>query len=126
MFEAQRLFQEDPDILSPWFPRGGDILIATLDTIDMTSPTTDLVLTVTLFTKNQEDSGEGASAGAVSIVRTSTEGAGREDAEWVGDSLSPGLLELVRYKFALSGGDGKGDYVLFRMLPPVWADAVKA
>lgn len=44
--------------------------------------------------------------------------------EWGPHATSPdGLLELVRYRFECSGSNDT-DWILFRMLPAVWFDAV--
>lgn len=125
MFEAQRLFKDD-SVFSPWFPRGGDILIATVDVIDI--PASGGTLTVKVFTKTADDPGDGDDAAGVAgteISRTSAEGAGQEDQEWVAESLTPGLEDLVRYKFTFTASAAT-DSVLFRMLAPVWFDAVSA
>ena len=125
MFEAQILIvgAEDTSVFSPWFPRQGDNFKATLDLVAVSGDSHSLKVEV--FTKNGEDTGDGVNAdnGATpqNITRTTV---GRSSATWKSDSLTPGLEELVRYKFTASGT--QGDSVTFRMLPPVWFDDVRA
>ena len=118
MFEAQYLINPDSSY-SPWFPRGGDNLRATLDLIAVSGSGK---LRVDVFTKNTEDPGDGSNADSTLKIDTST--TGRTTIEWPASSASPGLLELCRYKFSFSAGSA-GDRALFRMLPPVWFDSVK-
>jgi hypothetical protein len=112
MFEAQVLFK-GCTIYSPWFPRRGDNVRCTID-VDAISGAT---IEVRLFTKNTEDIGDGTDVDAT--VTLSLAATGRDTDEWPG-----GLEELVRYKFTVTGTNNY-DWVLFRMLPPVWFDAVK-
>ena len=116
MFEGQILVCDGDgsySVFSPWFPRGGDNLLATLEVIERDTAT----LTVRVFTKNSEDSGDGDDAD--SSVTISGGAPGRTTEEWEGN-----LEELVRYKFTVAGTTGK--WTLFRMLPPVWFDDVEA
>lgn len=54
MFEAQMLITTGADysVYSPWFPRGGDNLRATLEVVKRGTAAT---VTVRIFTKNTED-----------------------------------------------------------------------
>ena len=118
MFEAQYLVTDDPrtggSVDGPWFRRSADRIRYTLDLVDVTSAT----LEVALFHKNEEDPGNGSATGSA-IAFTDTKG--RSDAEF-----TSGLEELVRYRFtARVETDGDTGYVPFRMLSPVWFDAVK-
>lgn len=124
MFEGQMLIKGSGSgtiVFSPWFPRHGDSVRCALD---LEAATTNGTLTVDLFTKNTEDTGDGSnsdSSGSAKI--TSTAGTpGRYAAEWVSKGTI-GLKELVRYRFT-AGGSAATDWVLFRMLPPVWFDSV--
>lgn len=109
-------------IYSPWFPRGGDSMIATIDVVAINAAQ----IVVKVFTKSIDDTGDGHNANtSVSISRTGT---GRAPAEWL-STPSTGLQELVRYEFTVTedfvpGGDVA--WVLFRMLTPVWFDVVAA
>lgn len=124
MFQAQMLTANGTaggsDVYSPWFPRGGDNMIATVEIISMSgsSPTG---LTVEVWTKAKSDAGDGSgpltnTASTTSFGSTST--AGRYSATYAAN-----LNELVRYKFKPGTTDGK--WVLFRMLPPSFFDTVK-
>lgn len=113
MFEAQLLIasSEPTMVYSPWFPRQGDNAIFTLDLVDATG-----TILVEVFSKNTEDTGDGGSA--LTPNSGSKSSPGRTSFE-----LSGNLKELVRYRFTVSGS---GNWVLFRMLPPVWFDTVDA
>lgn len=106
-----RLLMAGSAVYTPWVPRGGDNLRATLDVVDLG---TSGEITVSVWTKNSEDTGDGSDAnGSVSITRSSV---GRTTQEWEGDAK-----EWVRYKIVVNG-----NWVLFRMLEPVWFDTVDA
>ena len=120
MFDGQILIggTSGPTIYSPWFPRQGDFLIATLQVISTAATGGTKTLKVEVATKNTEDTGDGTvvagdltiEANAASFTESNTWG--------------PGVLkELVRFKFTISSD---GDDWLFRMLDPVWYDAVQA
>lgn len=120
MFPAQYLFK-GASVFSPWMPRGGDNLRVTAQLVDNTQPGggNKTKLEVRVFEKNSEDTDNGEDADISTVISlddpTTAGGIGVD--EW------NGLEELVRYKFTCVG-DGEADYVLFRMLPPVWFDAV--
>lgn len=124
MFEAQLLIAKETaySVFSPWFPRGGESVIATLDVVAVDGAAN--LLTVELYSKNSEQSGDGQDAEASTSIGSDAT-PGRKAATWdANDSSNPAdILELVRYKFTIS--DSAGKWVLFRMLPPVWFDAVK-
>ena len=125
MFESQ-VIHSGNTVFSPWFPRGGDYLIASADVSDSSSSSP--TLTIQVFTKNREDTGDGTDASATTGTKIDyTSGAtGIQHDEWPGGTgASDGIKELVRYKFSVTGGTAS-DWFLFRMLPPVWFDAVKA
>ena len=115
MFQAQ-LLMAGTDVYSPWFKRGGDDLRATLEVVAQSGGN---ALTVRVFTKKEEDTGDGTDAD--SSVTLSLSAVGRDTDEWI-STASTGLKDMVRYKFSLAGSTG---WALFRMLPPVWFDAVK-
>lgn len=117
MFEAQYVITQDGvsgiTIFSPWFPRRGDRIRYTLDVVDGKNAK----VAVTLFHKNSEDTGDGSTTGS-SIASTVT--VGRTDQEF-----TTGLKELVRYQFVVKAdSNGTLGFVAFRMLPPIWFDAV--
>ena len=125
MFDAQALITSNSiEIFSPWMPRGGDLARFTLDAISFGQTGGGVAeLSVRAFTKNTQDTGDGADADtSVSIVRTTE---GRTTAEWA-STASTGFKELVRYKFTLTNNSDVGTvWALFRMLTPVWFDAVR-
>ncbi len=111
MFQAQYLFS-GASVFSPWMPRQGDDLRVTAELVDKATAN----LEVRVFHKNREDTTNGTDADASTTITLSS--VGRADAEWTG------LEELVRYKFT-STGTTASHYVLFRILSPVWFDAVQ-
>lgn len=117
MFDAQLL--QPSTVYSPWFARGGDNVICTLDLIQLGGSAS---IRVDLYSKSQEDTGDGSPVDpSGSPVKIEVNAAGRAQAEWSVDTVTSGfnLSELVRYKFTVSTS-----WVLFRMLPPVWFDSV--
>lgn len=121
MFQAQFLAVGSSSVViySPWFPRQGDYLRATAEIVAISG--TNANLEIEVFTKKSEDTTNGIDADTGTSI--SANGAGRGTAEW-GPAGSNGISELVRYRFTASGNPGS--WVLFRMLPPVWFDAVKS
>jgi len=122
MFDAQLLFPgASPGtgikVYSPWFPRQGDSLRATAELVHVNGAT----LKVTVFSKNTEDTGDGTNADAGTTITLAA--AGRTTAEWTSGTAT--LKELVRYRFEVTG-TLVSDWVLFRMLAPVWFDSVRA
>jgi len=116
MFHGQLLIQSTTRVFSPWFPRQGDDFKPTVEVIDIKRTAGDFKVHV--FTKSSETTGNGTNADAT--LSLSLQAAGTDSAIWQGK-----VNELVRYQFDLSTM-GSGDWVLFRMLDPVWYDAVKA
>ncbi len=126
MFAAQSLITDSlVEVYSPWFPRGGDHARFTVDVVSMGQSGGGVPeILVRVWTMSTEETGDGADADAtVSIVRTTV---GRTIQEWLSTSTT-GFKELVRYKFSVSNTSDVGTvWALFRMLSPVWFDAVKA
>lgn len=119
MFEAQ-LLQAPSTVYSPWFPRGGCSITATLDVVEIEGD--DTIIKVEVFTKPSEDAGPGSNADVgTDIQRSGTDGPGRSSETWAGE-----VNDLVRYKFDVTNDMGLPGWVLFRMLPPLWFDSVKA
>lgn len=119
MFEAQLLIAEegagnDVEVFSPWFPRAGNNIRVIVDMVKRES----IDLTVELYSKKSDETGNGAVVSGGSMTVSSE---GRTIKEY------SGLEDMVRYRFELRGATGSGgDWVLFRMLSPVWFDAVEA
>lgn len=126
MYDAQTIQMQGTtatDIYSPWFPRGGDYGLFTLEVaaIGGAGPPT---LTVAMVQKNSSDPGNGDAITTYSISRTA---AGRTTIDFAagGSPTFSGFEELVRYKFTLSGGSANiTSWATFRMLAPVWYDKV--
>ena len=116
MFQAQYLF-EGTEVYSPWMPRGGDHMRASVDVIKMTGTGTQTLKIQVRTKKLEETSDDGTQVGS-DWDRTATGDATQE---------FNGVNELVRYEFSYNTtGNASTDYVLFRMLDPVWYDAVNA
>ena len=117
MFEAQLLISTGTDyvLYGPWVQRGGDNVRATVDVVAKDTAS----VTISLFTKNTEDTGDGTDAD--NTVTLSGSSVGRTTAEWRSSSTK-GPKELVRYRYTVSGTAGK--WILFRMLAPIWWDSV--
>lgn len=119
MFQGQ-LLNFNSSVYTPWMSRRGDFLRATAELLDVSSTGT---LTVEVFTKNSEDPGNGTDADTSKDISLSS-GNPLDTTEWGPHTgaAPQGLQELVRFKFTCGGSSG--DWVLFRMLPAVWFDAV--
>lgn len=113
------LLMEGTEVFSPWFPRRADMLRVTAECIAVNGTT----LTIELYTKNSEDPGEGDPVDEnVSITLTAP---GRSTAEWKTVVNEEGVEELLRFKLTVGiGGEYSNDWILYRLLPPVWFDAV--
>jgi hypothetical protein len=122
MYDAQNLQCTDTTgttVYSPWFPRGGDYGLFTVELVAISGTSANLKLSTQLIHKNASQPGEGDPVGAA-IERTASTGAGRQTAE-----ISAGFKELVRYKFTLALSSGTGtNWAVFRVLPPAWYDKV--
>jgi len=114
MFQAQYLFEGD-SVYSPWMKRGGNNIRVTVDLISNTAGTE---VQVELYHKKSEDAGDGSPVDA-NVLTTST----------VGQSVQAwsGLEDMVRYKITSDkSGGSSSDFVLFRMLSPIWFETVNA
>jgi hypothetical protein len=125
MFDAQLLFcgsvpATGIKVYSPWFPRQADHLRASLEVVQINGAT----IKVEVFTKNSEDSGDGADADSGGGTFISTNAVGRTTTEWYSTGTVT-LKEMVRYRFTVTG-TLVSHWVLFRMLSPIWFNAVKA
>jgi hypothetical protein len=110
-------------LLSPWFPRGGDYGLFTLE-VTAIGGTGTPTLTVTMVVKDSDEAGEGTEYTGLSIARTSV---GRTTVDFANGAGSPafgGFKQMVRYRFKLSGGSTGTTWVTFRMLAAVWYDKV--
>ena len=117
MFQAQLLICTNPSqpVYSPWFPRQGDNLRAT---VELVANAASANITVTVLTKAQDSTSNGSPIG--STFGSSGGTLNRYTAEF---TPTDGINELVRYKF--DPGTTSSGWVLFRMLAPVWFDSIK-
>lgn len=120
MFDAQVLGTTSGgnavSVYSPWMRREGDYLIATLDAIAITFGSILGSLEVRVYHKNTDDPDDGTVlTGSISV-----DSVGRSSEEF-----GP-LKEMVRYRFTVSATTFQQEWAMFRMLSPVWFDAVKA
>ena len=119
MFEAQYLFSSataGDAVFSPWIPRGGDHCKLTVDLVQVNGAK----LAIELQTKNSETAGD---TGSPMASQSALSAAGVQTTF----ASTAASLELVRYKFTCTANEnGTMGYVLFRMLSPVWFDAVDA
>jgi hypothetical protein len=106
---------------SPWFPRQADHVGVTLEVLQINGAT----IGVMLFTKNSEDRGDGKNAdSAGGPTNINANAVGRTTQEWYSSgTIAP--EEMVRYRFEVTG-TVPSDWVLFRMLAPIWFNAAKA
>lgn len=115
MFQAQYL-PGGTTIYSPWFPRGGDYMVATVEVAAADAAGT--VLTVQVLSKDKSDFGDGLALTTPTFTQT---GAGRTSVTFGGTTAAAGMKDLVRFSFSCPSAK----WVLFRMLPPSWFDAIK-
>jgi hypothetical protein len=79
-------------------------------------------LTIDLYTKDSETSGDGDPVDT--NVSISLSGAGRSTAEWKTVAMQEGVLQLLRFRFNMDENESN-TWLLFRLLPAVWFDALK-
>jgi hypothetical protein len=94
---------------SPWFPRGADNAVFMAEILKDTF--TGNSMEITVYTKNAEDEGSGATP--VATLSTLTGG-------FVEANVT-GLKELVRFGMEFKAG-AAGEGAEFRILPPTWYD----
>lgn len=93
------------DFYTPWFPRGADNGVFTVEEVEKSA-----TVTYTVLSKNREEEGSAPNSG----TSFSTVSGNFKEAKVTG------LLELVRFKISVSGTSGQS--VIFRFLPPTWYD----
>ena len=119
MIDATLLFY-GTTVFSPWFPRQADMLRVVAECVAVNNAT----LVISLYTKNVEDTGDGNPVNeAVEITLNSI---GRSSvAEWKTVPPEDGVQQLLRFRYSVVGDEGApNDWILFRLLPAVWFDAV--
>jgi hypothetical protein len=124
MFDSQTIQMQGTtatELYSPWFPRGGDYGLFTLEVTGIAGSGTPK-LKVALVQKNASSPGDGTAITGVTFERTTT---GRTTVDFANGAGSlTGFLELVRYKFTIQYGTSGTSWATFRMLAPVWYDKV--
>ena len=119
MIDATLLFAGTV-VYSPWFPRQADMLRVTAECVAVNNTSLD----IELFTKNSEDTGDGDPVDVnVSITLSA---AGRSTAEWKTVEGQEGVEQLLRFRYTVGSDLTSNEWILFRLLPAVWFDAVKA
>lgn len=109
---------------SPWFPRGGDYGIFTLEVAKMSDAASTFSLKVEFVHKNTSDPGDGGnpiSAMDITIAGNASVWRAQKD-------VTTGFKELIRYKFTLATTTTPAAtttmWATYRMLAPVWYDKV--
>lgn len=124
MIDATLLFK-GTTVFSPWFPRQADMLRVTAECVAVNGAT----ITIKLFTKNRSDPGDGtqvdATGGGGGGTVITLSAVGRDTAEFQNVPAQEGVEELLRFQFDVTGTDNT-DWILYRLLPAVWFDAVQA
>ncbi|MBK8977638.1 MAG: hypothetical protein IPM29_17145 [Planctomycetes bacterium] len=125
MIDAQLLIKASSaySLFSPWFARQGDYVRISGELVANSGST----IQIELFTKNSETVGDGQTVDSETTLALSTVGvpATQEFGPNASSNSAQGILELVRYKITITGGSA-GDWAMYRLLAPVWFDAVKA
>ena len=126
MFDGQLVFpgpnpQVPYRLFGPWMTESPRLGMMTVDVGAISGPA---VVEIELFTKNTEDAGDGTNADAMAATMIVANAIGRQTVEWF-SAGNIALKELVRYRFSVTG-NAQTDWILFRMLSPVWFDSVKA
>lgn len=102
-------------ILGVWIPRRGDNLRSTVEVVGIYGAN----LVATLFEKDYDETGDGATS---SVAATFNESTGRQTIELIG------AKELVRFELGIEPAstlrDGEMGWVLLRFLQPVWFETV--
>lgn len=119
MIDATLLF-DGSTVYSPWFPRQADMLRVVAECVALNGA----ALTITLYTKNSDETGDGANVDTAVSITLNTIGR-NAPAEWRTISGQEGVQQLLRFRYEIAGGS-PNDWILFRLLPAVWFDSVAA
>lgn len=115
MFPCELIHAADPAVvvLTDWMPRGADNAVFTVDLTVIVN----CDVTVTVYHKNGEETGTGASAGAI-VTGTYTAG--------LHSATKTSLMEMVRYRFEVVIRDAKyPGGLMYRILPPTWFNTAR-
>ena len=119
MIDATTLFNS-MDVYSPWFPRKADMLRVTAECVALQGEAT---VTIQLYTKKYSDSGDGELVDE--NVEIELDAPGRVTEEWKTVVAQQGVEQLLRFRYTVSGSEDD-EWVLFRLLPATWFDALDA
>lgn len=117
MIDATLLF-DGMTVYSPWFPRQADRLRVFAECIAVNGGN----LQIDLYTKNEEETGDGAPVNTAVSIQLSAPGISPA-AEWKTVAGQEGVQQLLRFRY-VAGGVNANSWTLFRLLPAVWFDAV--
>lgn len=106
-------------VYSPWFPRQADMLRVAAECVARSGAT----LTISLYTKSEEQTGDGLPVDENTTIVLSAQV--RSLAEWKTVVSQEGVRQLLRFRFSVTGSNNN-DWILYRLLPAVWFDAVTA
>jgi len=106
-------------VFSPWFPRQADMLRVTAECVAVDGAT----VTIKLYTKNLEDTGNGDPVDENVSISLNSIGQ-RITEEWKTVVSQEGVQQLLRFQYVVTGS-ATNDWILFRLMPAVWFDAVK-
>ena len=106
-------------VYSPWFPRQADMLRVTAECIARSNAS----VRIDLYTKNQEEPGDGDPVYSSTYIELGDDI--RPTVEWKTESTGDGVEQLLRFKYTVTS-ESSNDWILFRLLPAVWFDAVNA
>jgi hypothetical protein len=99
---------------TPWFPRGGDALQATIELLQASNIASISVYTETKNSEDVDNDAKASSAHAMTSTNSGTIESWKPSAgTW------DGALELVRFKIVLSSSSGLG-FAAAQMLTPAW------
>lgn len=108
-------------VFSPWFPRAADMLRVAAECVAVNSAEVE----IELYTKNAEETGDGDLVDGTVSITLDTAGQ-RTTAEWkTMPGQDEGVEQLLRFRYVVTGATPAGnEWILFRLLPAVWFDAV--
>lgn len=121
MFDGQVIIATTSatSVYSPWFARGGDHAVFTLEVAAWSESSASTKLKIEAYHKAKEESGDG-SAISESIEIPSNSASPRSSKDWASNTFK----DLVRFKITFTPSSGT-QWAIYRILPPIWYDAAK-